>query len=201
MKDIAVFVLDKSVNETLFQNLYLRVIGDLKKTWKCEEEKDMKNKQNCFFGYLISLAMKKIEGKHRWAESIDPETIKASSRNELEMKLEESESERLAKKKVSIGTISLVAGVYLMNITGPTYIINALNTLMQSSSAENVEMACVAMKSIYQKLCDNSKTAYAGSIYQYLEKNRKEHGVRMELLIEGTLEFMKPASSGSNNRF
>jgi len=208
MKAISAFIFEKTITEKLYLNLYITIIKDLRKDWKCLEEMSMENrKTTCFYSTLHVYMLKRIEMVQNWNNDIDLASIKTADANEFEAQLEELESERLAKKKQSIGTVQLMAALYNQGADGSTYVVKAITELVKKTSSEHIEMLCELIKLSGNRLNHFSHGASVKAAYEHLERHMDSFNLRMKCLIKNTLtkigEYMKINSSHekTENRF
>lgn len=190
MQEIAGFVLGKAISEPVYLKIYTQIIGELKKEWKCEEELSLKGKkQTCFFGTLLRYLFTRVSARQNWSTDMDISTVKANDRAEFERILEDYETERLKKKKHATGTIDLVSMLYLQGIIGPANVILAFDELRSASTPENVELACKLLTSVCKMFVENGKVSIVEAMYDYLSKNKKKHGIRLEYLIDTSMKY------------
>lgn len=204
MKELASFVFIKAITEKAFLDTYTKLIGILKKNFKCVEEKNMGKESTCFFASLLKLMMKKIEEKHTFNKDIyvDKEN---KTEIEIEEEIENAELARKLKRTQAIGAISFCVSLYKNSITGVTNIKNTVNFLTKKPSSENIELLCEILKQGGPQLnINHSETV--NQILHYIETHNI-YGPRMEIIIEQTIEKLKReikvnnASVKNNNVF
>lgn len=282
MKEIAAFMFEKAINESVYLKTYTSMIGKLKKSWKTTEELSMSDKtQTCFFGTILRYMVTKIKTPVNWGTQIDideakedlidelkkksKEIIAENKDNEevmslvnreisnteinnntkstshstsqstsqllnnsvvtndagkitklspeyfrilLEQKIEDLESERLFKKKQSMGAVNLLNMLYYTNVCGPANLICVVTALMESPKIENVEMIATFVSAVGEKLVSNDKKDFVAQMINYLRKNNNKYGGRIDHIIESTIKesskYFKPAvtnTSGNGNMF
>ncbi|KAI5151554.1 hypothetical protein ENBRE01_2215 [Enteropsectra breve] len=197
MKEIAAFVFEKVVNEPLFLDVYIAIIGELKKTWKTTEEMRENKSSTCFIGMLFKYIWDRVNARQNWNYDINIDGIKAANQMEFEALLEEQETERLMKKRQSIGAVEFCSELYLANIISPKNIVVVIDDLLKKESSEHVEMLCVALKKVASKFLATQKTEIVQRIINYLGRQMNSHGIRLEYLVESVLRKM-PKIDGEN---
>lgn len=188
MKELASFVFVKAITEKAFLDTYTKLIGILKKNFKCDEEKNMGKESTCFFASLLKLMMKKIEENHTFNRDIyiDKEN---KTEIEIEEEIENAELARKLKRTQAIGAISFCVSLYKNSITGVTNIKNAVNFLTKKPSSENIELLCEILRQGGPQLnINHSETV--NQILHYIETHNI-YGPRMEIIIEQTIEKLK----------
>lgn len=205
MKEIATFVFEKIISEPLFFDIYIWLVSELKKSWKCEEEKALANKsQTCFFGTLLTLAAKKIDSKHTWSTQVDVSSLKALDREDLETQIEQFECERIARKKQALGAVDFFVSLYCNNVTGPANVCSMISKLTSSGLYENIEMLCHVFAPLSAKLAACDKHEMLNTIVEFLKKHEKSHDMRLEFMVNSALKSNplsaspKPVSSHRN---
>lgn len=197
MKEISAFVFEKIITEPLFFDIYVWLVSELKKSWKCEEEKALANKtQTCFFGSLLTLAAKKIDSRHTWGTQVDVSSLQALDREDLEMQIEQFECERIARKRQALGAVDFFVSLYCNNITGPANVGIMISKLASSGSYENVEMLCHVFAPLSTKLAACGKHEMLGTVVEFLRKHEKSHDMRLEFMVKSALKSVassKPA--------
>lgn len=189
MQEIAGFVLEKAISEELYLETYSFIIGELKREWRCEEEKALKErKQTCFFGTLLRFLLTRLKAKQTWATELDISSVKSTDRADLERKIEDYETDRLKRKKMALGSIGFIVSLYITNVIGPSNVIAVCDSLRSVDSAENVEMACKLLESVCAKFSENGKSGIIEDLYNYLSRNLRNHGIRMEYVIESAMK-------------
>ena len=188
MKELASFVFVKAITEKAFLDTYTKLIGILKKNFKCAEEKNMGKESTCFFASLLKLMMKKIEENHTFNRDIyiDKEN---KTEIEIEEEIENAELARKLKRTQAIGAISFCVSLYKNSITGVANIKNTVNFLTKKPSSENIELLCEILRQGGPQLnINHSETV--NQILHYIETHNI-YGPRMEIIIEQTIEKLK----------
>lgn len=185
MKEIAAFVFEKVISEEVFFNVYIKIIGELYKTWLCEEEKKLKNcKQSCFFGTLLSLAFKKFESQHNWFAQVDESILSTTNTSDIDEKIEECFAEKSKRRLHALGAVSFVVALYVNNITGVHNAAVVVDKLTSSFTPENVVMLCHVFGPLGQKLLANNRRETLKKIFDYLKAHSKCGDLRLEVEID-----------------
>lgn len=189
MKEIAAFVFEKVISEPVFVNVYIKIIGELYKTWTCDEEKKLKDvkKQSCFYGTLLTLAFKKFETQHSWFAQVD-ESILSSTNGDIDDKIEEHFSERLIRRQHALGTVNFVGLLYVNNITGVQNVINMVDKLTATFSPENIIMICTLFSTAGHKLMSNNRQDTLRNMLEYLKTHSKCEDLRLQVEIDKTFK-------------
>ncbi|ELA41531.1 uncharacterized protein VICG_01395 [Vittaforma corneae ATCC 50505] len=187
MKEIAAFVFEKVISEEVFFNVYIKIIGELYKTWLCDEEKKIKNcKQSCFFGTLLSLAFKKFESQHNWFAQVDESILSTNSTSDIDEKIEECFAEKSKRRLHALGTVNFVIALYINNITGVHNVTVIIDKLTSTFTPENVVMLCHVFGSLGHKLLANNRRETLKKILDYLKSHSKCGDLRLEVEIDKT---------------
>lgn len=188
MQEIAAFVFEKIISETVYFDVYLSLFKDLYKKWTCEEEeKTKKTKQTCFYGTTLSLAYRKHQGLHDWYAQIDPSKVSVGSTENIDDKIEELYTDKLKKKEQALGAINFLVSLYILNVTGFTTANMIVDNLTSKSNPENVVMLCYVYGSLGRKLLENAHSDTFERMYEYLHSHLKSGDSRLEVEVEKAL--------------